>query len=545
MGRSLIPFEQFQSDLHRQWKKDRALRQRIPLRETWRGCLGLAALLQDMDDIEFHGEHALYRNEQVTWICLRDVPVGHFPGSPRMNRREVNYANTAKATLRHGMPTIDFAVPDRRAVDFRFFPHGEFIARRSEFRSELIRPWADVLDSDARSREFGVLNKLSAAMTNFAFFATDSLGKPCRRSWAAHRPRIGSEFLPIPPKRWMPRPYLGFTLAQAERLYHAATESSPDSTVFECPSCGSRCRIEHFREPGRRLTVFEDGDFVAVCPRCGGRRKWHLDDAITPRPQRRFPAAFPRGFCDALVKGLPLRSVGRTRYLGHAKFRRQGHHRHGTHCPARRLSLTPHAFAAEWEGGERIAFLPRDARVTVRVGEVLEPGEVFAYALPTAATGWWRGLDFRDRWATAEQVCGDKEMLEFLQMLWFHNQAVSLQRRPELLLYPADLVCLAVRDVPPQGLWWDFNAAGELNLVDMGLEAVVFPPIRLAEWDRFQLSVPGDVALDAGIADPRFASHGLPCSSKRGSRSARVDSRNVASSAHPSPNSRDTHLLVA
>jgi hypothetical protein len=39
----------------------------------------------------------------------------------------------------------------------------------------------------------------------------------------------------------------------------------------------------------------------------------------------------------------------------------------------------------------------------------------------------------------AERVCGGKEMLGFLQMLWFQNQAIFLPSRPDLLLYPADL----------------------------------------------------------------------------------------------------------
>ena len=93
-------FDRFDSDLQRQCKRDRALRQRVPLREAWRGSLGLAALLDGIDDIEFHGAHALYRNDQVSWLCLRDVPVGHFPGSRSMNGREVNYANTVRASLR-------------------------------------------------------------------------------------------------------------------------------------------------------------------------------------------------------------------------------------------------------------------------------------------------------------------------------------------------------------------------------------------------------------------------------------------------------------
>jgi hypothetical protein len=99
-------------------------------------------------------------------------------------------------------------------------------------------------------------------------------------------------------------------------------------------------------------------------------------------------------------------------------------------------------------------------------------------------------------------------MLGFLLMLWFDNQAVALPNRPDLLLYPAELVCLAVRDLPPQGLWWDFDSAGDLKFVDMDLEAVIFPPMRLRRWDQFTLEMPGDVALFVGITDPRFDRRG-------------------------------------
>lgn len=112
----------FDTDLHRQWKADRARRLRVPLDEAWRGCLGLAMLLDRPDDTEAHDDLALVRNDQVRWLAHRDVPVGRCPGSPVMNRRDVNYANAAVAELRYGMPVIDFTRYVRDAVDFKFLP---------------------------------------------------------------------------------------------------------------------------------------------------------------------------------------------------------------------------------------------------------------------------------------------------------------------------------------------------------------------------------------------------------------------------------------
>jgi hypothetical protein len=322
----------------------------------------------------------------------------------------------------------------------------------------------------------------------------------------------------------MPRPYLAFNHHQSEQLYRAATESSPDCTVLECPSCGRRCRIEQFgnRDHGRGLDVFENGDFVADCPHCGRRRKWHLDDAIGPRPARHFPAAFRDGFCDAVAQGLPLRCVGRMRYLGLAKCGGGKDRRAGSDDGSPRLGLRPHMFACESDRTRRAILLPRNARVDVEVARTLEPGEVFALALSEPAPSWWRKLDRWDRWATAERVCGGKHMLEYLQMLWFESQAISFPIRPDVLLYPADLVCLAVRVLPPQGLWWDFDAVGALNLVDMDLEAVLFPPLRLRRWDQFSLGLPGEVAIDAGVGDTRFSATGVTALPRCARKHARV-----------------------
>src|SRR3954454_8939333 len=89
---------------HRAWRQDRALRLRVPPHEAWRGCLGLALLLERPDDTEAYGGRALLRNEQVSWLALRDRPARHHNGHG--GRAYVNSANSAVAELRHGMPVL-------------------------------------------------------------------------------------------------------------------------------------------------------------------------------------------------------------------------------------------------------------------------------------------------------------------------------------------------------------------------------------------------------------------------------------------------------
>lgn len=503
-------YARFDSPLYRRWKKDRALRQRVPLWDAWRGCLGLAALIDDLDDVRWHGEHALYANDQVKWLCLRDVPPGHFPGTPSMERREVNYANATQAVLRHGMPVLDFSAPDRDAVDFRFFPR--------PLASADGVPSADVLDAAARPREAAVLMALSEAMTNCAFFGLDRDGSLIRRNWARHRPRNGmaegKPFRLADPRRWMPRPYLAYPKQKVAELFIAATTAEAEPVQFQCPHCRSVVRPEQFnRSEGRSSTAanfFEAGDFAACCPRCGKRQKWHLEDAVSPRARRRYPHAFRERFMDAVERGLPLRSVGRCVYMGPAL--KNARHCHGSGRD--RWDLVPHVMRNKDES-EEVIMLPQHARVLVRPGTELEPGEVFAQALAECPPLPWRKKPFVDRWVGLPQVCGGMDMSSYLQSLWFNNQALAVEDDPEVLLMPADLVSLAAKDVTPLGLWWDFSAAGRLDLFDPDLLAAVFAPLHLRRWDQLRLGLPGEVALDAGIGDPRFRQDVRSCASKR------------------------------
>jgi hypothetical protein len=144
-------------DEPRRWLHDRALRSSIRLADLWRGCLGPAALFADVGAGECHGgDKVLYANEPITWLCLRDVPPGHFPGTRLTSRREVRCVTPAVATLRHNMPRLDFASGARQAWDFRFPPGRSTRARR---------PGGGILDGGRHPREFAVLNRVSGRMT--------------------------------------------------------------------------------------------------------------------------------------------------------------------------------------------------------------------------------------------------------------------------------------------------------------------------------------------------------------------------------------------
>lgn len=204
-------YDHFDSDEHRLWKEDRLLRRAVPMRQVWRGCLGLAILLHDVERTEYPSDDvALVPNDTMTWLALRDVPRNHFPGSLAMNRREVQYVNAARAMLRYGMPALDFTRHVRDAWDLRFMPFGRYDRRIDAFGCEPINASGDVLNSDERPREFAVLNRLNAAMTRFAFAAADAAGRPMHRAWARRRPANLAPFRSPPVPRWMPRAYLAF-----------------------------------------------------------------------------------------------------------------------------------------------------------------------------------------------------------------------------------------------------------------------------------------------------------------------------------------------
>jgi hypothetical protein len=225
--------------LQNQWGQDRAMRRRVPLWQTWRGCLGLAMLLDKPDDTQSHGDLALVRDNQLSWLAMRDITAVDYAGWSHC-RHGATYATKAVAQLRYGMPVLDFSEQSRETVNFNKQPYSQRLSVAGPpWELRLNRPAGDTLDA-SDIRQFDVLNRLSAAMTTFAFFATDVLGKPWRPTWSKYRPLEGAYFQNPSPVKWMPRPYLGFNVADAERLVGevADFDGLPPVTWFD-PFCRS------------------------------------------------------------------------------------------------------------------------------------------------------------------------------------------------------------------------------------------------------------------------------------------------------------------
>jgi hypothetical protein len=496
-------FELFDTPEHRDWKADRILRRRVPLSEAWRGCVGLAVLLDRPDDTEAHGDLALVRNEQLTWLAMRDVPVGHYPRGSAMGRRDVRYVNAAVSELRYGMPVIDFHSDARDAVDFRFMPFAAHRRRFGPCRSDVrvVRPAGDTLDSERQQREFTVLNRVSAAMTALAFFGTDQRGRAVRRAWAAHRPQEGRMFTAETSFGWMPRPYLALPAELAGDLYRMATNAEVRDTAWECPACHEVMTGAGFgRRASGTIHLLNGGDFLAGCARCGRRARWRLADGRPCRVRRKFGIAFRDGFCRAMAAGLPVCTLAPEVYCG--PCRSVDNREMPADDDGVRLDLVAHRLRCTSDGRKRLAFLPRRARVTARVGQALDAGIEWAAALGGPPSARWIVGSPDDRWATASETCGGRGMASYLQRLWFEHQLVRL---PDAalgqVLVPAELVAPVARDLQPAGLWWD--TAPALAHYDWEVGAAVFPPIRVGRWDALRLALPGDVAVDATVADPR------------------------------------------
>jgi hypothetical protein len=440
------------TDLHRQWRADRARRLAVPLRDAWRGCLGLAMLLDRPDDTEAHGGLALVCNDQVRWLALRDVPVGHCPGSPLMNRRDVNLVNSATATLRHGMPVIDFTAEVRDGVDFKFLPSTTHIRQfgKATWDVERVEPLPDTLDCDRRQREFAVLNRVSAAMTDFAFRAVDPRGRPLRPAWAACRPEDVCPGRPASPDRWMPRPYLAFPLETVDEVCRLAT-----------------------------------GD----------------DDAC--RTGRAASASVSDAFADQVVGGLPLVAVGHEVYCGPLRPTRSCATADVDRVPR---DFVPHKLKSQLDGRCRVVHLPPAARVTAKQGGLLQPGDRWATVFDAVGAGGRHsrraGRHPGERRDRAAELCGGTAQARHLLRTWLRQRMVRLAIARAEALIPAELVAAAVHFVRPTGLWWD--SAPALPFYDWQSQASVFPPVRLRRWDDLSFGLPGETAVLAGIADPRF-----------------------------------------
>lgn len=498
-------FADFRDELQVQWKRDRKLRQHVPIEESWRGCMGLAFLLDGTAPIP-SAEHLLLENSHIRWMVLRDIPAGQFPANRRLNGREVNYVNQAKAELRYGAPVIDFRNQEP-AWDFRFIPFGRHLRPRQlgerQFLDE-VRPAGLILDAEQRRREFAVLNQLSAAMTDFAFSGVDHQRRPFRPAWARRRPRGFALKQPENPADCLPRAYVAFTVQEAERLYAAVTDPASEETAFDCPRCHAVTDLTTFSTSIACDTrVLEDGAFAATCPACRQRRKWFLSDGRPCRTHRRFTWPFRDAFLADLQKGMEFVAIGYEKLEGEVVGPRtpQGD------VTGQHLDLTPYRISRH-DGTSRLVFLPSFARVhkpqhVKSAGMDFKPGHCWA-TLPVPPAKWLK-LDRRNQWNTLYEVLGGRDMVGHIQKLWFDQQALCLPHLPGTLLYPAELVAPAAKALPPRGLWWDISPA-ELHY-DPTLEATVLPPLRLRHWDSLSLALPNETLLQADVPDrkPRHA----------------------------------------
>jgi len=144
------------------------------------------------------GNHTFIHNNNLRWLCMRDIPPGHFPGCPPMHRREVNYVTSTHATLRNGTPMLHFQTPSRDCWDFRFMPFGKK-AVPCLHGLRRITARGDILNADQYPREFQTLNQLSQAMTHLAFCGMQSDGQPLRHPWFRRRPTHMEPFVVEPP----------------------------------------------------------------------------------------------------------------------------------------------------------------------------------------------------------------------------------------------------------------------------------------------------------------------------------------------------------
>jgi hypothetical protein len=111
------------------------------------------------------------------------------------------------------------------------------------------------------------------------------------------------------------------------------------------------------------------------------------------------------------------------------------------------------------------------------------------------------------------------------------TSGLTVEADAGIALFPAERVGPVVRELRPVGLWWDLQPG--CKHVDGQLEAAAFPPIPLAAWDRLRFALPGDVLLDARIADPRLSMAPMRCT-----RAAELSDRPTAQRPHSLPSRR-------
>jgi len=473
------------------WDCDDYLRRKfVPPKDRHRNLLGMAIRFQRLDAGFEHMDRVVYPNQGLSFVALRDIPVGHFRSGGGNKTRHAIWMTEAAAELRGGLPAIDF-YKGGRSWDLSKMPVGAHDHLETKRRTSDADQ--DLLDPSADQNLFAIANRVNHQMT-LAAFAGLHEGEPIRQSWFRRRPP-GLDSRRIPrPDAWMPEPLVAFTPGAAEQLFSELTRPREEEVV-ECP-CGAVFPIRDLRSSKFKTKVLSTDRLRAVCPCCRQRRTFHMEDATTSQPRRKYSSWFKEGFVDAVSNGMPLLAPGRLRYLGSLEAGSDV-----DHDPD--FDLVQHVF--EVAGGESMTvLLPRGCPVHARPGDAIEPGDLVARAMADKPPESWRSQTVKCRWATLASVCGGPKMVGHLQKLWFEFQGRRPAEAGGQVLYPARAVRRAADAVEPVELYWDMTNACREFLEDV-LDAVILPPIVMSRWGQFRICVDGRVMLNIGISDPRFS----------------------------------------
>lgn len=408
---------------------------RIRHRRTRANRFCLAAMLSNVEETFYHGQHALIDNANISWLLLRDRP-----GTSLVQRQQgfTQRFRITQAILRHGMPVIDFAVAADRDLCFASLKHS------------------------IPQRQMQVLRKLDAAL--------------------AHRSNDQQSFAS---EECFPVSYLAFPISARYQLYWLATAQEGCCSYLRCPSCTQCINLRCFRQRNCQLYFFENGTFVSGCPLCQVRHKWFLEDLRPFRRARWFTSIFQKGFCNAIARGLPVKAVGPCVYRGidsPPKAQDSAPQSYGNQADC--LNLMCHLMESQIDGSFSRIYLPKDAQVLAHFNQVLEAGEVWAKAVAVPPWPWLR-LTASQRWAKLLEVCGDFRTIGFLQRLWFEQNLIWLQERPKEILLRADLLGQPCRELPPHGLYWDLEPASQQ--LDGMLETITLSTLPARGRGGFQL----------------------------------------------------------
>jgi hypothetical protein len=142
------------------WHSGHARRQELPTCRTNRPCMGIAALVHDFDQNAIAvGDRTFLPNHALTWMSVRDLPPGLMPLSPAIHRRGATFVHTAQATLRYGMPVIDFTANASGVKDLKRQPV-------PDCKASSVRPDMFALPADLRHFETAIA--ISECMTDYA-----------------------------------------------------------------------------------------------------------------------------------------------------------------------------------------------------------------------------------------------------------------------------------------------------------------------------------------------------------------------------------------